>query len=125
MLASKRKIQVVRKHEASEKHVGSTAVRTYPDTPNLGLAIATINGTYPPEDLGTWTYNALVEENWFVLEGTGNFICKVAETNQLEAESAVYIPPELRYRVEDARGLRIVVATVPAWSADQHKFCAD
>ena len=60
-----------------------------------------------------------------MLEGTGNFICKDGETNQLEAESAVYIPPELRYRVEDARGLRIVVATVPAWSADQHKFCAD
>ena len=72
MLASKRRIQVVRKHEASEKHVGNTAVTTYPDS-NLGLAIATINGTYPPEDKGRYTYNELVEEDWIVLEGTGNF----------------------------------------------------
>jgi len=104
---------------------GDTVVRTYflDTVPNLGLATATINGTYPPKNKGTWVINERVDEMYYVLEGTGTIIYQGGDTIQLELESAVCIPRGLKYRVEEARGLRVVVPTGPAWSADQHKFC--
>lgn len=118
--------KIVHKHEASQKNVGSTIVRTYflDTVPNLGLATATINGTYPPENSGTWALNERVDEMYYVLEGTAKIIYQDGDTIQVEPESAVYMPRGLKYRVEEARGLRVVVPTGPAWSADQHK-CAD
>jgi mannose-6-phosphate isomerase-like protein (cupin superfamily) len=121
------KKRIVRKHEASEKNVGGTVVRTYflQTVPNLGLATATINGTYPPENEGTWAVNEGVDEMYYVLEGTGKIIYEDGDSIRLEPESAVHNPRGLKYRVEEARGLRVVVPTGPAWSADQHKWSAD
>jgi len=119
--------RMVRRREASEKTVGDTVVRTYflKEVSKLGLASATMKRVYPPEPMGTWVVNERVEEMWYVIEGTGKIIYQDGHTFQLEPESAVYIPRGLKYRVEDARGLRLVVATGPAWSVDQHEFCTD
>jgi mannose-6-phosphate isomerase-like protein (cupin superfamily) len=119
--------RIVRKHEASEKNVGATVVRTYflETVPNLGLATAAITGTYPPENEGTWAVNERVDEMYYVIEGSGKLIYQDRDTIQLEPESAVHIPRGLKYRLEEARGLRVVVPTGPAWSADQHKWSAD
>ena len=121
------KTRIVRKHEASEKNVGDTAVRTYflDEVPNLGLATATINGNYPPREEATWALNERVDEMFYVLEGTGKLVYQDGDTIELEAESAAYMPRGLKYRVEEARGLRVVVPTGPAWSADQRKWSAD
>ena len=119
--------RIVRKHEASEKGVGDTVVREYfvQIVPNLGLATATVNGTYPPENEGNWAINERVDEMYYVLGGAGKIIYQDGDTIQLEPESAAYIPRGLKYRVEEARDLRVVIPTGPAWSADQHKWCAD
>jgi mannose-6-phosphate isomerase-like protein (cupin superfamily) len=58
---------------------------------------------------------------YYVPEGTGKIIYQDGDTIQLEPGSAAYMPRGLKYRVEDARGLRVVVPTELAWSADEHK----
>jgi mannose-6-phosphate isomerase-like protein (cupin superfamily) len=121
------KKRIVQKDEASEKTVGSIVVRTYflDISRHPGLATATINGPYPSKNKRTSVTNLRVEEIWRVIEGTGTIKYEDGERFQFGPESGVYIPHGLRYRVEEARDLRVVVSTGPAWSADQHKFCTD
>lgn len=119
--------RLVKKDEANEKSFDGTVVKEYflQTVPNLGLATATINGTYPPEKQGAWSVNEKIDEMYYVLEGTAKIIFQDGDILELEPESAAHIPLGLKYRVEEARGLRVVVSTGPAWSADQHKWSAD
>ena len=119
--------RIVFKGEAEEKEVGGSVVREYfvEQVPNLGLATALIRGTYPPEGEGTWAINEGVDEMYYVIDGTAKIVCKDGITINVEPQSAVHIPRSLKYRLEDAKDLRIVIATGPAWSADQHKWSID
>jgi mannose-6-phosphate isomerase-like protein (cupin superfamily) len=116
--------RIVLKGEASEKKVGGSVVREYfmQQVPNLGLATALIEGVYPPEGEGTWSINERVDEMHYVVDGTARIVYKDGLTFKIEPQSAVYIPRSVKYRLEDAKDLRIVIATGPAWSADQHKW---
>ncbi len=90
--------------------------------PNLGLATATINGTYPPENEGIWSINEQVDEMYYVLRGEGTMIYEDGRAITLKQNSAAYIPRGLKFRVESARDLEVVVPTGPAWSEGQHKY---
>lgn len=119
--------RLIRKKEAQEVAVDDTVVQEYfsQTVPNLGLSTATMNGTYPPEHKGVWALNEHVDEMFYVLAGTAKIIFQDGETIELEPESAAHMPLGLKYRVEDAQGLRVVVATGPAWSPGQHKWTED
>ena len=119
--------RIVRKHEASQVAISGTVVREYfsQTVPNLGLATATIEGTYPPKNKGTWAINERVDEMFYVLEGTGKIVYQDDVTIELEPESTVHFPCGMKYRVDEARNLRVVVATGPAWSLDQHKWLTE
>ena len=70
------KNRIVRKQEANEKGIGGTVVGEYflQTVPNLGLATATINAKYPPENEGAWAINERVDLMYYTmcLEGLGN-----------------------------------------------------
>ncbi len=121
------KKRLVSIQETNEISVGDTVIREYfsQSVPNLGLAVATINGTYPAAKVGNWALNVRIDEMFYVLDGTAKIIYQDGETIELKPESAAHIPLGIKYRVEEARGLRVVVSTGPAWSSDQHKFVRD
>lgn len=114
--------RLVRREEAHEVPIDTTVVREYfaQVVSDLGLATATMNGTYPPEGKGTWAVNQRVEEIYYVLEGTAVVIYQDGERVHLEPGCAVYLPRGVKYRVEEARKLNVVVSTSPAWSPEQH-----
>jgi len=119
--------RLVRRQDALKKTVGDATICEYfgQDVPTLGLATATLSGTFPPTSDAAWTVNETVDEMYFVLEGTGTIVYSDGESVDLEPGAAAHMPRGIRYRVTAARELRIVVATGPAWSAQQNKWVTD
>ncbi len=119
--------RLISKTDATEVSVDGSRIREYyvQSVPNLGLATAVMNGTYPPQDKGVWACNESVDEMYYVLAGTATIVFQDGITVELQPESAVHLPLGLIYRVEDARRLHVVVATGPVWSAEQHKWSTD
>jgi mannose-6-phosphate isomerase-like protein (cupin superfamily) len=117
----------VRKHEATDVNVGDNVIKKYFSeiVPDLGLATALINDFYPPSREEKWAINERVGEMYYVLEGTGKIIFQDGQTIDLDPECAVYITRGVKYRVEKARGLKIVVPTGHSWSNDHQKWIKD
>jgi hypothetical protein len=116
--------RLVRKDEANSDEISGIVVNEYfsGDVPSLGLAVASIEDSYPPRGKGYWAMNALVEEMYYVLEGTGTAVFGDGTKYRLVEDAAVYFPCGMKYRIEDAKGLRVVVTTGPAWTRDQHTW---
>jgi len=120
--------RLVQKDQARENAVGETVVMEYftrAQVPNVGLATAVIKGAHPPEDKGSWAVNKRVDEIFYVIDGTATIVYKDGVAFEVGKQSAVYLPLGKKYRIEDAKDLRIVIATGPAWFPDQHEWSSD
>ncbi len=123
--------RLVLESDASEKQLGNksigfTVVKEYlSQTPNLHIATATINGSYPPEEGKAWAINEEVEEMFYVLEGEAEIIYQDGKKIKLEPNSVAYIPKNLKYCVNKACYLRVIIITTPAWFSDQHKWLSN
>lgn len=98
-----------------------TVVREYftIETPRLGLAVAEINGFYPPE--GKWAVNSGVEEMYFVVAGEGVISYESIGVMRLKEKDGVHIPHGQKYSIE-GRNLKLVIATAPSWYPEQHEW---
>jgi mannose-6-phosphate isomerase-like protein (cupin superfamily) len=58
---------------------------------------------------------------FYVIKGNGKVIHE-GQTIKLEPECAAYIPRRVKFRVEEAAALNVVMPTGPAWSPEQAKW---
>ncbi len=86
---------------------------------SLGLAVAEINGVYPPKE--KWVCNTSVDEMYYVIGGTGYITFEGKQPSHIEEGDAVLIAKNTKFRVE-GKNLKIVVPTSPAWYPEQHIF---
>jgi mannose-6-phosphate isomerase-like protein (cupin superfamily) len=114
--------RVVRSQETTEVRLPDTTIREYFSVSTLGLAVATIDNTYPPAEKGKWATNDLVVELLYVIDGEARIVFHDGEAADLHSGDAVHLPRGVAYRIENAKRLRVVVPTSPAWTSEQHKF---
>lgn len=66
--------------------------------------------------------NEQVDEMYYVLQGEGTIVYEDGCTITLKKDSAAYIPRGLKFRVENARDLEVVIPTGPACFERHHKY---
>jgi|GEM_PF-3483576 len=112
---------VIHKAEAEKKTINQTTVEEYFTTqaPQLGLAVAEIDGFYPAAD--KWARNKSVEEMYFVVSGKGKVTLEGKGTFEIGTNDGVWMPKGVKYRVEGHK-LRIVIPTGPTWTKEQHEW---
>jgi mannose-6-phosphate isomerase-like protein (cupin superfamily) len=114
--------RVIRSQEATAVKLPDTTIKEYFSVQSLGLAVATIDNTYPPAEKGKWATNDEVVEMLYVIDGEARIVFQDGEAADLESSDAVHLPRGVKYRIENARRLRVVIPTSPAWTPEQHKF---
>jgi mannose-6-phosphate isomerase-like protein (cupin superfamily) len=109
--------QLVKKNQThtTSEHDVSTFIEYAMSSTQLSMGISAINGRYPAS--GTDVDTGL-EQIWYVLDGDGT-VTVGTDVYQLEAGDMLHIGKNEPY-VIDGR-LRLMVASTPAWTAEQHK----
>ena len=105
--------------QVESKNIEGTIITEYftDECPNLGLAVAQIDGEYPKDK---WACNQGVDEMYYVMQGNGNIIFEGQGTWELVPGTAVLIPKGTRFYVKGS--VKLVVPTSPAWTREQHKW---